>query len=128
MRRRPPGRRPHGGTHSTTASEAPCQHCRRPLLYAWDEGLRVRVDAAVLDAAVAGALREVGRRVYALTYGRNLVHETAERAGTLRLVISRHVEHACPAGEKLAQPVQKQLELFDHESVRPPAHRDRGQR
>lgn len=119
-------RRAHGGTHSTTASEAPCQHCRRPLLYAWDEGLRVRVDAAALDEAVAAALREAGRRVYALMYGRNLVLETVERAGSLRLVVSRHAEHVCR--QQCAPIVQEQLELFDHDSVRPPARRDRGQR
>lgn len=122
-------RRAHGGTHSTTASEAPCQQCRRPLLYAWDEGLRVRVDAAPLDEVVAAALREAGRRVYALSYGRNLVHETPERAGSLRLILSRHAEHVCRLqAQQCAPTVQKQLELFDHESVRPPAHRDRGQR
>lgn len=105
------------------ASEAPCQHCRRPLLYAWDEGLRVRADATALDNAVAEALRGAGRRVYVLTDGLNLVHETTERAGTLRLVRSRHVEHACRRRPREYAPaVHEQLEMFDHESVRPPAH------
>lgn len=108
MPRRSQRRRAHGGPYSTTASEAPCQHCRRPLIYAWDEGLRVRVDALALDEVVATALREAGRRVYVLTDGRNLVHETAERAGTLRLVRTRHAEHICPRQGRPA-PLHEQL-------------------
>lgn len=81
--------------HTTTASRAPCRHCRRPLLYAWDEGLIVRADAVELDPVVAGALRGAGRYVYALTLGRYLVLETPTRAGSLRMVVSRHAEHVC---------------------------------
>lgn len=124
----PRGRRAHGGPYSTTASEAPCQACRRPLLYAWDEGLRVRVDTLALDEAVAAALRDAGRVVYVLTQGLNLVRETAERAGSLRLVRSRHAEHICRKAPKLAPVVHENLELFDLESVRPPAHRREGDR
>ena len=99
--------------HTTRASEAPCRGCRRPLLYAWDEGLLVKADAVALDEAVAAALRGAGRSVYALTHGRHLVLETPRRAGTLRLVISRHARHVCTAVENHAPLVQKQLELFD---------------
>lgn len=123
--RRPSG---HGGTHSTMASEAPCRRCRRPLLHAWDEGLLAHVDALSLDLAVAQALRAAGRLVYVRTEGGWLIRETAERAGSLRLVRSRHVEHTCPAEPVSASVVHEQLGLFDHGSVRPPAHRDRGQR
>jgi hypothetical protein len=99
--------------HTTRASEAPCRGCRRPLLYAWDEGLLVKADAVELDDVVAAALRGAGHRVYALTHGRHLVLETPRRAGTLRLVLSRHARHVCTAPEKRALLVQEQLELFD---------------
>lgn len=82
--------------HTTRASEAPCRHCRRSLLYAWDEGLLVRADAAPIEKPVAAALRAAGRNVYALTEGGNLVRETTHRYGSLRLVASRHAEHVCP--------------------------------
>jgi hypothetical protein len=110
--------------HTTTASDAPCRHCHRPLIYAWDEGLLVRADATPLDAVVAAELRRAGRRVYALTEGRNLVYETQERAGTLRLVRSRHAEHVCRR-RPVAAPRSEQLAIFE---VRPPVHRIGGMR
>lgn len=81
--------------HTTDASQAPCRHCRRRLLYAWDEGLRVRADATPLDPVVTAALRSAGVRVYALTLGGHLVWETAVQVGQLRHVVSRHAEHVC---------------------------------
>lgn len=105
--------------YTTRASEAPCRQCRSGLLYAWDDGRLVRADAKPLDEGVAAALRGAGYVVFALTYGRNLVHETPERHGHLRLVLSRHSAHVCRQ-QQCAPRVQKQLELFDHESVRPP--------
>lgn len=87
--------------HTTLSSEAPCRRCRRPLIYAWDEGLLVRVDADELDAVVAGAARAAGLEVYAHTCGGHLIREDAYRAGSLRLVTSRHLTHQC--AEKTAQ-------------------------
>lgn len=116
-----------GLQHTTAASEAPCRRCRRPLLYAWDEGRLVRADAPALDAAVVAALRGAGRRVFVLTAGRHLVHETAERVGTLRLAQSRHVEHACPQAPVTGAGAA-QLEMFPADSVRPPARRGEAQR
>lgn len=113
--------------YTTIASDAPCRHCRRPLLYAWDEGLLVRADAAALHAVVAVELRRTGHRVYALTEGRNLVYETVERAGTLRLVQSRHAEHVCRRSPPVASKPQ-QLAIFELDTVRPPAHRIGGMR
>lgn len=110
--------------YTTTASEAPCRHCRRPLIYAWDEGLLVRVDALALDAVVAAALRDAGRRVYAYTEGRHLVHETAQRAGTLRLVRSRHAEHRCAKRPAVPAPAE-QVALFE---IDPPPQRRPGGR
>jgi hypothetical protein len=81
--------------HTTAVSEAACRHCGRPLLYAWDEGLLIRADAEELADAVAAGLRAAGLPVYVRTHGGNLIHETPERAGTLRLARSRHVEHRC---------------------------------
>lgn len=106
--------------HTTLASEAPCLHCRVPLLYAWDEGLLVRAEARPLDLAVAHALRRAGRNVYVRTHGDNLIHETPQRVGTLRLVRSRHVEHLCPRVSDSVRPVGRQLE-FDLGDVRPRA-------
>lgn len=105
--------------HTTLASEAPCLHCRIPLLYAWDEGLLVRAEARPLDLAVAHALRRAGRNVYVRTHGDNLIHETLGRVGTLRLVRSRHVEHECPRKAQAAAAGQ-QLEL-DLPTVHPRA-------
>jgi hypothetical protein len=82
--------------HTTLISEAPCLHCRTPLLYAWDEGLLVRADAREIDLPTANTLRFRGRHVYVRTHGGNLIHETLQRVGTLRLLRSRHVEHDCP--------------------------------
>lgn len=111
--------------HSTIASEAPCRRCRRPLWHAWDDGLLVRADALPLDTAVAVALREAGRLIYVHTLGGHLVRETREKYGSLRLVRTRHLEHLCPrplpAGSRF-----ENLELFDLESVRPPARRNGG--
>lgn len=98
--------------HTTTASEAPCQQCRRQLLYAWDEGLLVRADAAPLDPPVAAALRVAGRDVYALTEGGNLIRETVYRHGSLRLVRTRHAAHVCPRARRLEFDPPAQLELF----------------
>lgn len=81
--------------HTTTASYAACRHCRRSLIYAWDEGLLVRADANPLDDVVSRGLRNAGRHVYALTRGRYLILETADRVGALRMVVSRHAEHVC---------------------------------
>lgn len=114
-------RRAHGGPYSTAASEAPCRHCRRPLLHAWDEGLLVRADAAAIDEPVAAVLRDLGRAVYVLTAGRSLVRETAERVGSLRNVTSRHAAHECPAEPKSLPVRYEKLELFDLDSVRPPS-------
>ncbi len=102
--------------YTTRASEAPCRHCRRPLIYAWDDGLLVRADAAPLHAVVAAALRDAGRRIYACTDGGNLVYEPVERAGTLRLVRTRHAEHICRRPPATAEPGQ-QLGLFDIEQA-----------
>lgn len=110
--------------HTTTASEAPCRHCRRPLLYAWDEGLLVRADVVELDPAVAAALRAAGRRVYARTDGGHLVLETLGRVGTLRLLRSRHAEHVCSRMRdrdgSAPMSVDSDPGLFDLDSVRPP--------
>lgn len=114
--------------YTTRASEAPCRHCRRPLIYAWDDGVLVRADALALDPVVASALREAGRRVYALTEGRNLVYEPSERAGTLRLVSTRHAEHECRRPPAPPRRPAEQLTMFDVQSVRPPAHRIGGMR
>jgi hypothetical protein len=95
--------------HTTFASEAPCRHCRRPLIYAWDEGLLVRADKAPLDPLVASLLRGSGRRVYVLTDGGNLVYEPSERVGTLRLARSRHAEHVCR--QRPSTPVRKHEQL-----------------
>jgi hypothetical protein len=84
------------------------------LLYAWDEGVLVKANREAVDLPVANALRAAGRVVYVLTEGRWLVRETAERAGTLRLVASRHPEHVCPSEPVSAPVVHKQLEIFDH--------------
>jgi hypothetical protein len=120
-------RRAPAAALSTQVSEAPCRHCRRPLIYGWDEGLLVRADALALDELVAAALRDAGRRVYVVTEGRQIIRETADRAGSLRLARSRHAEHLCRAEvTKVAPVVQKQLELFDHESVLPPARGEGG--
>lgn len=78
----------------------------------------MRVDAAALDLAVAQALRGAGHHVYVLTQGGNLVHETEARAGTLRLVVSRHAEHVCRSAPRPAPKIEN-LELFDLDSVRP---------
>lgn len=107
--------------HSTTVSEAPCLHCRRQLLYAWDDGLLVRADALPLAPPVAHELRRAGRRVYVRTDGGHLVLETLSRIGTLRLVRSWHAVHICPAvPADRTRTTARQLE-FDLGDVRPPA-------
>lgn len=112
--------------HSTTASEAPCRHCRRPLWHAWDEGLLVRADCLALDAPVAVALRESGRTIYALTHGGHLVQETRERYGTLRLVRTRHAVHLCARAPADRTRSTEQLGLFDLETTRPPTRGNGG--
>lgn len=106
--------------HTTLASEAPCWHCRRPLIYAWDEGLLVRADRAPLDAVVATLLRDSGRRVYVLTHGGNLVHESPERVGALRLARTRHAEHVCSRAPATSVRKPRQLEMISRHSVSPP--------
>lgn len=107
--------------HTTLASEAPCLHCRAPLLYAWDEGVLVRADRAPL--AVSAAYRAIGRgrEVYVLTHGGNLIREDARRLGTLRLMRSRHLAHDCPRRPAAPAGENQQLELFGPGTVRPPA-------
>jgi hypothetical protein len=112
--------------HTTTSSETVCRNCRRPLLHAWDEGLLVKADAAPLNEVVADALRDAGARVYARTRAGHLIYESADRIGVLRLVVSRHAEHACRGETALPVRRHRQLELFDHESVHPPARRNGG--
>jgi len=118
--------RPQGGTYSTRASEAPCTACRRLLVHGWDEGLAVRAEAVRIDLVVADALRALGRAVYVVTEGGWIIRETTDRAGTLRLVRSRHAEHICPRRPAVVAPAHEQLELVDLGSVHPPAHGNGG--
>lgn len=80
---------------STTAAEARCDRCRRPLLVALDEGLTARVDATPLPdhSAELAALIE-GRWTYTRIHGQ-LIHRTAPRI-TANPIGSVHAEHRCP--------------------------------
>lgn len=81
---------------STTADDAECPRCHKPILTALDEGLTAHVDATPLPdrQAEIAALIE-GRWTYTLTTYRQLIHRNAQRitADTMRGTI--HAEHRC---------------------------------
>lgn len=87
---------------STTATETTCPRCRAHLLTAFDEGLRVTVDAEPLaKPADEIAALLAGKWTYTLTRNRHLVHRTPERIAAGTPAGSIHATHKCKTPTQL---------------------------
>ena len=87
---------------STTATETTCPRCHARLLTAFDEGLRVTVDAEPLaKPADEIAALLAGKWTYTLTRNRHLVHRTPERIAAGTLAGSIHAAHKCKTPTQL---------------------------
>lgn len=75
------------------ADAGPCPTCKRLVLTAVDEGLRVKVDPSPLASRAAEITALVtGRRTYSLLPGGWLVYRSIDR---MRLGGTVHTEHRC---------------------------------